>query len=68
MQLDVLDVYRHTSFALMYQGIYMDAQDDPQCSWMSWTSIDVQVVPCCTNTFLWMLKMTLDAVDAKDGH
>ena len=61
LQLDVSDVYWHTSFALMHQGIYMDAQDDPWCSWMSWMSIDVQVVPCCTNTFLWMLKMTLDA-------
>merc|ERR1712131_430022 len=39
----------------------LDAQDDPQCSWMSWMSIDVQVVPCCTNTFIWMLKMALNA-------
>ena len=61
MQLNVLDVYQHTSYALMHQGIFMDAEDDPRCSWMSWTSVDVQVVPCCTNTFLWMLKMTLDA-------
>ena len=41
----------------MHQGIYMDAHDDNQCSWMSWVSI---VMPWSTNTFLWMLKMTLN--------
>ena len=42
----------------MHQGIYMDAQVGPGCSCMS---INVQVVPSCTNTFLWMHKMTHDA-------
>ena len=38
-----------------------NAQVEPWYSWMYWMSIDVQVVPHCTKTFLWMLKMTLDA-------
>ena len=49
-----LDVYWRTSCALMQQHIFMDDQDDP---WWSWMSIDTQVVPWCSNTFLWMLKI-----------
>ena len=44
----------------MHQGIYMDAKDYHQCGWMTWMSIHAQVVPWCSNTFLWMIKMTLD--------
>ena len=60
MLVDVLVAYSCTSCVLMHQGIYMDAQDDTWCSWMSWMSIDAQVVPWCTNTFYWMPKMTLN--------
>ena len=73
MQQDVLDVYQCTwlpwmqlddlmhKLWQMHQGIYMDAQDDHWCSWMSRMSINAQVVPWCTNTFLSILMMTLIA-------
>ena len=61
MHLDVLD--ECTSCVLMHQGIYMDAKDYLQWCWMSWMSINAQVVSWCTNTFLWRLKMRLDVLD-----
>ena len=61
MELDVLDVCRCTSFALMQQNIYMDDQDYPWSSWMSWMYFYAQVVPWCTKTFIGMIKMNLIA-------
>ena len=61
MELDVLDVCRCTSFALMQQNIYMDDQDYPWSSWMSWMYFYAQVVPWCTKTFIGMIKITLIA-------
>ena len=52
-----------TICALMYQSIYMDDQDDPWCSWMSWIPINTQVVSWCTKVFIWMLIMTLTAAE-----
>ena len=61
MRLDVFDVCRCTTCVSMHKKIDRDDQDDNWCSWMSWMSIDAKVVPWCSNTFLWMIKMTLDA-------
>ena len=55
------DVYQCISCALMHQDIYMDDQDFLWSSWMSWMSINAQVVARCPKTFIWMIKMTLDA-------
>ena len=60
-QLDDLEVYWCISCALIHQDIYMDDQDFPWWSWMYWMSIEAQFVPRCTKTFIWMIKMTLDA-------
>ena len=65
--LDVLDVYQYSSCPLMHQNIFIDAQDDPWYSWMSWMSIDVQVVPWCTNTFYGCSRWPLIQLDAQDG-
>ena len=43
----------------MPQNIDMDNQDDPWSSWMSFMSIDAQVGPWCTITFIGIIKMTL---------
>ena len=57
MKLDVSNVQSCTICDKMHQGIFMDTQDVNRCCWMS---IVAQVVPWCSNTFLWMFKMTLD--------
>ena len=55
MQLDVLDVYWCTSCVLKRNEIDMDDQCNPWCIWMSWMTIDAQVVSWCTMGFMWML-------------
>ena len=63
MELDVL-VYLCTSCALMHQHIFMDAEDDPQCTWMSWMSINVAWYLICLSKLL----MTLDAAGCLDAQ
>ena len=57
-----LDVFQCTSCVLKYNEIDMDDQCDPWCNLMSWMTIDAQVVSWYTKGFIWMLKMTLNAV------
>ena len=73
MQLDVLDVYWCTSCALLHQHIFMDAQDDPRCSWMlkmaldaAWcTWVHLDVLGCSLMHLLaaWCTWMQLDVLD-----
>ena len=57
LQLDVLDVYQCTSCAMMHQHIFMDAQDDPGCSWLLKMTLDAAGCLGCLS----MHKLFLDA-------
>ena len=56
MSVDAVKQYVHQCIKLHHSSLI----GITWCSLMSWMSIDAQVVPWCTRTIIWMIKMTLN--------